>query len=153
MVAAASRSHRADACQRVAGQGDSNGGDLAKAAKATGLDVKTSDDFGRDETVEGLGSASYLQEAFACPDNTDLWADCRCRTERLSARSLKHVQPDSAKLAEQRNAIRDELKTQKARDRAALFEEGLKQDLIKQGKMKIHQDVVIAGSCQTTGPS
>jgi len=123
------------------GKATLNGGDLAKAAKAAGLDVKTSNEFGRDESVEGIGAASYLQEAFTRPDNT-IFGPVAVADGTIVGKVLKHVEPDSAKLAEQRNAIRDELKTQKARDRAALFEEGLKQDLIKQGKLKINQDVV-----------
>ena len=47
-----------------------------------------------------------------------------------------------AKLAEQRSVIRDDIKTQNARERNTLFESGVSDALIKQGKMKIHQDVI-----------
>ena len=46
------------------------GGDLAKAAKSMGLEVKTSDEFARTGTVEGLGSASYVADGFNKPDGT-----------------------------------------------------------------------------------
>jgi hypothetical protein len=39
-------------------------------------------------------------------------------------------------------ALRDEIKSQKARDRNSLFEAGLREALIKQGKIKIHQPVI-----------
>jgi hypothetical protein len=45
-------------------------------------------------------------------------------------------------LPAQSASIRDELKQQKARDRATLFEDGLKKRLQDQGKLKIHQDVI-----------
>ena len=44
--------------------------------------------------------------------------------------------------AEQRAAIRDEIKSQQARDRNTLFETGIREALIKQGKIKIHQEVI-----------
>jgi hypothetical protein len=46
------------------------------------------------------------------------------------------------KVAEQRTTIRDELKGQKGRDREMMFESSLREALIKQGKIKIHQDVI-----------
>ena len=38
--------------------------------------------------------------------------------------------------------LRDELKSKKARERNELFEAGLREQLVKEGKVKIHQDVV-----------
>ena len=39
-------------------------------------------------------------------------------------------------------SIRDELKSQKGRDRNTLFQEGLRTALVKQGKIKYHEDVI-----------
>ena len=39
-------------------------------------------------------------------------------------------------------SLRDELKSKKARERDQLFEAGLREQLIKEGKVKIHEDVV-----------
>ena len=47
-----------------------------------------------------------------------------------------------AQFAAQRSTVRDQIKSQKARDRANLFDAGVKADLIKSGKVKIHQDVI-----------
>ncbi len=44
--------------------------------------------------------------------------------------------------AAQRPLLRDELKSKKARERDQLFEAGLREQLIKEGKVKIHEDVV-----------
>ena len=45
-------------------------------------------------------------------------------------------------LASQRLAIRDQIKTEKARTRNALFEVGLRDALTKEGKIKVHEDVI-----------
>jgi hypothetical protein len=47
-----------------------------------------------------------------------------------------------AELATLGPSIRDELKSRKARERNMLFEDGLREALIKEGKIKIHQQVV-----------
>ena len=47
-----------------------------------------------------------------------------------------------SQLPAQRNIIRDDIKSQRARERNTLFESGVKDMLIKQGKVKIHQDVI-----------
>jgi peptidyl-prolyl cis-trans isomerase D len=119
----------------------SMGGDLAKAAKSMGLEVKTSGDIDRSGTVEGLGSANYVQEGFTRPDGT-VFGPISTPDATVVAKLLQHVDPDLSKLPEQRVALRDEIKSQKARDRDSLFEAGLRQALIKQGKIKIHQDVI-----------
>ena len=55
---------------------------------------------------------------------------------------ISHGGADLSQLPAQRNVIRDEIKTQRARERNTLFESGVKDMLIKQGKIKIHQDVI-----------
>ena len=119
----------------------SMGGDLAKAAKAMGLEVKTSDAIDRSGTIPGLGAASYVQEGFARPDGT-VFGPISTPDGTAVAKVISHVDPDPAKLPEQRATLRDEIKSQKARDRNSLFEAGLRDALVKQGKIKIHQDVI-----------
>jgi peptidyl-prolyl cis-trans isomerase D len=118
-----------------------DGGDLAKAAKSIGLEVKTTNDFGRNDSVEGIGSAAYVQEAFGRPDGT-IFGPVSVTDATLIGKVVSHVPPDMSKLAEQRNAIRDDIKSQKARDRNTLFEAGLREALVKQGKIKYHEDVI-----------
>lgn len=117
------------------------GGDLAKAAKSMGQEVKTSSEFSRNGAVEGLGSASYLAAGFSAPDNTVI-GPVPTPDGPVVAKVVSHVPADMAQFAAQRNSIRDELKTQKGRDREALFEAGLREALIKQGKIKIHKNVI-----------
>lgn len=117
------------------------GGDLKQAAKAMGLEVKMSDDFTRNGAVEGVGSAMYLQEAFVKPANA-IVGPLSVTEGRVVLRVVSHTSADLSELAAQRNAIRDEIKSRKGRDRSQLFEAGLRQTLIKQGKIKLYQDVI-----------
>jgi peptidyl-prolyl cis-trans isomerase D len=119
----------------------SMGGDLAKAAKAMGLAVKTSGEIDRSSSVEGLGSASYIQEGFTRPDGT-VFGPISTPDGTVVAKVTRHADPDMSKLPEQRATLLEELKSQKARDRNSLFEAGLRDALVKQGKIKIHQDVI-----------
>lgn len=117
------------------------GGDLAKAAKSMGLEAKTSDEITRSTNIEGLGMASYFQEGFSRPDGTII-GPVGMADGTVAAKVLSHVEPDMSKLPEQRATIRDQIKSQKAGDRNRLFQEGLRERLIRDGKIKIHQDVV-----------
>jgi hypothetical protein len=117
------------------------GGDLVKVGKSMGLEVKTSSDFARNGAVEGVGSATYFGQAFLSPDGTIL-GPIGTPDGQVVAKLVGHVPADTTQFAAQRNQIRDELKTQKARDREALFEAGLRESLIQAGKIKIHKDVI-----------
>ncbi len=118
------------------------GGDLAKAAKSMGLDVKTSNDVDRSGNIEGIGAASYVSEAFTKPDGTVVGPIGVPDGGTIVARVLSHSGADLSQLPAQRSIIRDDIKSQRARERYTLFESGVKDMLVKQGKIKIHQDVI-----------
>ena len=117
------------------------GGDLAKAAKAMGLEVKASKEFDRAGNIDGIGIASYVSEGFTRPEGTVFGPIGTPDGATVVAKVVAHVEPDLSKLPEQRATVRDEIKSQKAKDRNMLFESGVKDALTKQGKVKIHQDV------------
>jgi parvulin-like peptidyl-prolyl isomerase len=131
----------ADKAAELTSKAKSMGGDLEKAAKSMGLEVKATDDFGRTGTVEGLGTATYLQDGFRTPDG-GLFGPIAIPDGQVVAKVIHHVAPDMAQLDAQRNQIRDDLKSQKARDRNSLFEAGVRDMLIKQGKLKVNQQVL-----------
>jgi peptidyl-prolyl cis-trans isomerase D len=118
------------------------GGDLEKAAKSMGLEVKTSADFDRAGNVEGIGIANYVSEGFTRPDGTIFGPVGTPDGGTIVAKVISHSGADLSQLAAQRSTIRDEIKSQRARERNTLFESGVKDALIKQGKIKIHQDVI-----------
>jgi peptidyl-prolyl cis-trans isomerase D len=119
----------------------SMGGDLKKAAQSMGIEVKTSPQFDREGSVEGIGQAGALNEAFSKPVGSVI-GPLVIQGGRAVAKLTSRDEADLSKLAEQRDKIREELKSRKARERAALFEAGLRQQLIQDGKIKIHEDVV-----------
>jgi peptidyl-prolyl cis-trans isomerase D len=120
---------------------NASGSDLKAAAKAMGLEVKVSDDFTRNGAVEGVGSAAYLQDAFVKPVGAIL-GPLGIADGRVVIKVLSHTPADPSQMAEQRTAIREELKARKSRDRSMIFEAGLRQKLIQQGKIKLYQDVI-----------
>ena len=127
--------------KELADKAKADGGDLAKAAKAMGLEAKTSADFARGGVVPDVGTASYFAEYFSQPDGTVI-GPIFLTDGAVVAKIVSHTPADMSQFAAQRSTIRDQLKSQKARDRATLFDEGVKADLIKAGKVKIHQNVI-----------
>ena len=63
-------------------------------------------------------------------------------TDPVIGKITARVAPNMAELAAQTAAIRDDIKHTKARERDALFEDGVREQLIKEGKIKIHPDVL-----------
>jgi hypothetical protein len=116
-------------------------GDLEKAAKALGLEVKKPPAFDRRGAVEALGQASYISEAFTKPDGA-IVGPVSVPDGKVVVKVLSRVPADMSQFATQRPLLRDELKSKKARERDQLFEAGLREQLIKEGKVKIHEDVV-----------
>ncbi len=118
-----------------------NGGDLKKAAASMGLEMKTSTDFNRSGAVEGVGSATSLPDAFSKPVGT-LFGPVRVENNRVVGKVIAKTEASMAEFASQRASIRDEIKSRRARERNTIFEDGVRQRLLKDGKIKIHQDVV-----------
>ena len=116
-------------------------GDLEKAAKSMGLAAKIADEVGRTGNVEGLGSSNYLTEGFSRTDGTII-PPVGTPDGTVVFKVLQHVPPDMSKFAAERNTIRDQIKSDKARDRGTLFEAGLRDALTKQGKIKIRQQAI-----------
>jgi hypothetical protein len=58
------------------------------------------------------------------------------------AKVVEHIPADMSKFADERATIRDQIKSQKAGDRDTIFREGLKERLIREGKIKLHQDAI-----------
>ena len=118
------------------------GGDLSKAAKSMGLETKTSNEVDRAGNIEGIGMASYVSEGFNKPDGTVFGPVGVPDGGTIVAKVISHGAADLSQLAAQRNVIRDEIKSERARERNTLFESGVKDMLIKEGKIKIHQEVI-----------
>jgi peptidyl-prolyl cis-trans isomerase D len=117
------------------------GGDIEKAAKELKIDLKTSTDVDRQGAVESVGTASTIPDAFSKPVGAIIGPQS-VSGGQLVAKIVSKTPANLAELPAQMASIRDELKQQKQRDRAQLFQEGLKSRLTTDGKVKIHQDVI-----------
>jgi len=137
-LAAAVQTH----AKELADKAKSNGGDLAAAAKSMGLEVKTSAEFDRKGTVEGIGPSAYVHEGFSLPDGAVFGPLAIPQGGSVVARVIEHVPADMAQFEQARAEIRDEIKSERARDRNTLFEAGVREELRRQGKLKYHQDVI-----------
>ena len=130
-----------DKAKELADAAKANGGDLAKAAKAMGLEVKTTELFKRQAPVEGLGSANYFDDAFTTAVGTVL-NPIPMPEATVVVKVVQHADADMSKLPEQRDQIRESLKGDMARERNTIFETGLIDRLTKDGVIKMHPDVV-----------
>ncbi|MGO9095102.1 MAG: peptidylprolyl isomerase [Bryobacteraceae bacterium] len=117
------------------------GGDLQMVAKSLGLEVKTTQEFARNGTVDGIGPAVSVYEAFELPagsvftPSTMTGANLICKVE-------SRIPADPSKLADERNSIAQALKEEKTRRRTELLEDSLRTALFNSGKLKIHREAI-----------
>ena len=126
-----------EAVKRLEELAKTAGGDLEKIARALGLAVKTTPEFGRRDTVEGISSTVYLEEAFKAPVG-QVVGPLSAAGQTLLVRVTKRVEADMSQLKEQRAEILNALRRQKAQERKELFEDGVLTRLIQEKKVKIH---------------
>jgi hypothetical protein len=116
-------------------------GDLEKAAKGLGLEVKTSAEVDRNTAIEGLGTPSTFPDAMTKPAGSVI-GPVTTAGGKAMLKVLERIPANGALIAAQTAAIRTELKQAKQRDRATLFQDGLRQRLQAEGKLKIKQDAI-----------
>lgn len=116
-------------------------GDLKKAAKEMGLEVKSPDAFTRNGAVEGAGSASIFADAFTKKDGAFI-GPVNAQGSVAVAQIVEHAPANMAEFATQRDAIRDELRNLRAREREDVFAAGLRKRLEQEKKIRVHDDVV-----------
>jgi peptidyl-prolyl cis-trans isomerase D len=117
------------------------GGDLKKAAASMGLEMKTSPEVDRVASIEGVGTATSIPGLFD-KNVGEILGPVTLDNQRVVAKIVAKIEPDAAGMATQITAIRNDLKSKLARERNQIFEDGIRQTLQKQGKIKIHQDVI-----------
>jgi peptidyl-prolyl cis-trans isomerase D len=117
------------------------GGDLKQAAQALGAIWKTAPEFNRSGAVEGLGGASQVMDAFTRPIGS-VFGPIAIGDLRFVCKVVSRTAADPAKLAAERETLTAQIKQTKAQERYMLFADGLRAELVRQGKVKIHQKVV-----------
>src|SRR5262249_16299032 len=117
--------------------------DMAKLAKALKLEVVTSSEFGHNDAVDGIGSASYVEEAFAKPVGTIL-GPLAIPGRNVVCKVIGKQAADPAQLGAERDAVVSQLKQQKALEQDELFLDSVLTKLVTDGKVKIHRDSIKA---------
>jgi peptidyl-prolyl cis-trans isomerase D len=116
-------------------------GDLKKAAASMGLEMKTSPDVDRVASIEGIGTATTIGGLFD-KQVGDIIGPVTLENQRVVAKVVSRTEPDPAGMAAQMAAIREDIKGKLARERNQILQDGIRQTLMKEGKIKIHQDVI-----------
>jgi peptidyl-prolyl cis-trans isomerase D len=114
------------------------GEDITKLAKSMGLDVTNSSMFGRVDSIDGLGPASTLEEAFSAPVGGVL-GPLSIQGRNVVARVAEKAAADMAALPVEHDTILQSLKQKKAQDRNALLMDGILAKLTSEGKVTVNQ--------------
>lgn len=116
-------------------------GGLPAAARTAGVEVKSTDEFTRAGAAEGLGSPEAFPQAFSQPVG-GTFGPVNLGGRYLFARIDSRTEPDPSKLAAQRDELVADVKSRKAKMRKELLDDGILEALSREGKLKIHQDVI-----------
>jgi parvulin-like peptidyl-prolyl isomerase len=109
-------------------------------AKKLGAEVKTtSTEFSRDGAAEGIGAAFQLEGAFAKKVGESA-GPFQTSAGMCFVKVTSRTDADMTQLAAQREQIVSGLKSKASRERRELFTDGLVDSLVKQKKIKIHDD-------------
>jgi peptidyl-prolyl cis-trans isomerase D len=131
----------AEKANKAADIAKANGGDMKAAAKAVGLEVKTSSPFNRTGAVEGLGDARYMGDSFDKPVGTVI-GPLNVGTQTVLVKIVDRSTADLSKIGQERETIVKQLKDKKSREHFELVRDSVVSYLSQKGKVKIHQDVI-----------
>jgi len=118
------------------------GEDIEKVAKEYKLEVSKPAEFGRSDSVEGLGQAAYVKDAFTHPVGSILGPTDVMNRDIVYKVTAK-LEPDMAAFAAERENIRKSLRDQKARERWDLFMDSVTAKLAADGKLKVNKELVL----------
>ena len=122
-----------DAAERL-----KKGEDIDKIAKSMQLDVTTSSSFGRADSVEGLGPATALEDAFTTPLNGVL-GPLAIQGRSVVAKVTEKSAADLTALPVERDSLLAQLKQKKAQERNALLMDGILEKLTSDGKVVVNR--------------
>ena len=129
------------AASEEAGRKAKAGEDLAAIARSYGLEVGHSKDFTSADTIEGLGPAINLDDAFTMPTGSVVGpTPAQGQTVIYKIIAQQIVNPET--FAFERDAALQELKQNKARTMFEMLQDSLLEQARRDGKVKIYQDRV-----------
>jgi len=118
------------------------GEDIEKVAKEYKLEVNKPAEFGRSDSVEGLGQAAYVLDAFTHPVGSVLGPTDIMNRDVVYKVTAK-TEPDMAAFAAEKESIRQNIRQQKAHERWDLFMDSVTARLTADGKLKVNKDLVL----------
>jgi peptidyl-prolyl cis-trans isomerase D len=116
-------------------------GDLKAVAKQLGLEVKTTQPFAQNGAADGIGPASMLQASFDQPVGS-LFGPVALGDQRFVCKIESRIPADMSKLDASRAELQAAIKERRSRERVDLFMDSIRTALIRDGKVKIHKDVM-----------
>lgn len=117
------------------------GEDINKLAKSMKLEVTESTNFGHADSVEGLGSAAYLEDAFTKPAGSVV-GPTNVMGRWVVYKIVDQQKVDVTKLPNERAAIARSLRQRKGAQGMALFMDSVETRLASEGKLKKHEDTL-----------
>jgi len=118
------------------------GEDIEKVAKEYKLEVNKPAEFGRSDSVEGLGQAAYVKEAFTHPVG-DIIGPTNIMNRDIVYKVMAKLEPDMAAFAAEKEGIRSNIRQQRAGERWNLFMDSVTARLTADGKLKVNHDLVL----------
>ncbi len=118
------------------------GEDIEKVAKEYKLDVNKPAEFGPSDSVEGLGQAAYVRDAFKSPIGTVL-GPTDIMNRNIVYKVTAKLEPDMAAFAAEKETLRASIRQQRAVERWNLFMDSVTAKLTADGKLKVNKDLVM----------
>ncbi len=117
------------------------GESIDAVAKSMKLEVTESNEFGHADSVEGLGSAAYLEDAFKKPVGSVV-GPINIMGRMVVYRVEDQQKVDPAKLTQERQAIASSVRRRKAALNMQLFMDSVVTKLASEGKVTKHEDTL-----------
>ncbi|HVO97955.1 MAG TPA: peptidylprolyl isomerase [Bryobacteraceae bacterium] len=118
------------------------GEDMEKVAREYKLEVSSPPEFSRLESVEGLGGANAVKDAFVKPAGTIL-GPLDIMGRDVIYKVVGKTDADMSGLAAEKETVRSTLRQQKAVERLNLFVDSIRTKLTAEKKLKVNTDLVL----------
>lgn len=118
------------------------GEDIEKVAKSMKLEVNSPAQFGPADSVEGLGQAAYVKEAFAKGVGAVV-GPLDVMGRDIVYQVASKTPADMAAFAAEKENIRGTIRQQRANERLSLFMDSVTTKLKAEGKLKVNNDLVL----------
>jgi hypothetical protein len=117
------------------------GEDPEAVAKSMKLEATTSTDFSRSDSVEGLGPAVYVEEAFSKPAGTVL-GPSMIQGKDIVYKIIGRTEANMANFPAEREQLVFAIKQRRAKDQYDLLMDSILTKLTEEGKVKVHRDAI-----------